>query len=82
MANASSSSNQLVQSVSSEAKYFKDQLPYYQTNPRLFRERLLAEARMRVYTNAQEKHVLPQGEAQLRLLLSREPQKTLQESKP
>lgn len=77
--NGLNASNQLVQAVSAESKYFADQLPYYQSNPNLFRQRWLIETRGHVFTNAQEKHFLPgraDGRArELRLLLSREPQK-------
>jgi len=79
-------SNQLVQTVSAEAKYFSDQLPYYRSNPDLFRQRWLLEARTQVFTNAQEKHFLPvRGDGrtrELRLLLSREPQKPVAKEQP
>ncbi|HVY72010.1 MAG TPA: protease modulator HflK [Verrucomicrobiae bacterium] len=80
--NARTASNQVVQVASAEAKYFKDQLPYFRSNPRLFKERLLAEARTRVFTNAVEKQILPVNPAQIRLMISREPRKTVQESRP
>ncbi len=51
--------NRLVQEVSSEAKSFEALLPEYRKNPDFFRERLLTEALGRVYTNAQQKFVLP-----------------------
>ena len=77
--NGINSSNQIVQLVAAEAKYFTDQLPYYQSNPQLFKQRLLIETMSRVMANAQEKEVLPvnpNGKPfELRLQLSREPQK-------
>lgn len=79
-------SNQLVQTVSAEAKYFTDQLPYFNSNPELFRQRWLIDARTKVFTNAQEKHFLPvraDGRSrELRLLLSREPQKPVAKEQP
>ncbi len=54
-----SSSNQLVQAVSADAKYFLDQLPYYEKDPELFRARLLTERISRIMTNAQEKWFIP-----------------------
>lgn len=80
------SSNQLVLAVAADAKYFTDQLPYYQDHPAFFRERLLIETRARVYTNAQEKHFIPSRAdghtRELRLLLSREPQKPAPKDQP
>lgn len=73
--NGVNSSNQLVLAVNAEAKYFTDQLPYYRANRRLFKDRLLIETRARVMTNAVEKNIDTSGSGELRLLLSREPQK-------
>lgn len=78
--NGMTSSNQIVQSVAAEAKYFEDQLPYYLSNPDLFTQRLRTEALGRVLTNAQDKYFLPPvmsgAPRELRLQLSREPQKS------
>lgn len=80
------SSNQLFQTVAAEAKYFSDQLPYFESNPELFRQRWLLETRARVFTNAQEKHFISaraDGKPrELRLLLSREPQKPAVKEQP
>lgn len=71
----------IVQLASAEARYLVDRLPEYQRTPGLFRERILAEAMARILTNAQDKFMLPErggGSRELRLLLSREPQKPAQ----
>lgn len=72
-------SNQIVKTVAAEAKSFSSQLPFFQQNPALFKQRLLVETMSRVLTNAQEKFFLPSradgAPRQLRLQLSREPQK-------
>lgn len=72
-------SNQLVRTVDAEAKSFSDQLPYYEANPDLFKQRLLTETMQRVLTNAQEKFFIPNradgNPRELRLQLNREPQK-------
>ncbi|MCF7669790.1 MAG: protease modulator HflK [Verrucomicrobia bacterium] len=72
-----SHSNQVVQAVASEAKYFLDQLPYYKTNSKLFKERLLINASETVMTNAQDIFYVPVGKdgksRELRIQLSREP---------
>lgn len=70
-------SNSLVQAVGAEAKFFLDQLPIYDRNPALFRERKRIEAVTQVLTNAPDKFFLParaDGQArELRLQLNREP---------
>ena len=70
-------SNSLVQAVSAEAKFFLDQLPVYDRNPALFRERKRIEAVTQVLTNAPDKFFLPSradGQPrELRLQLNREP---------
>jgi modulator of FtsH protease HflK len=70
-------SNQLVQNLAAEARSFSDQLPYYQSNPRLFTQRLLTETVSRVLTNAQDKFYIPSRAdgkpREIRLQLSREP---------
>lgn len=72
-------SNQTVQAVVAEARYFTDQLKQYERDPELFRQRLLTETMQRVLTNAQDKFFLPtraDGQArELRIQLNREPQK-------
>ncbi|MFM8359898.1 MAG: hypothetical protein ACKOET_15240, partial [Verrucomicrobiota bacterium] len=67
-------SNALVQSVTADARFFADQLPFYRDNPALFRRRLRVETVTRVLTNAQEKHFLPSAADELRVNLSREPE--------
>jgi membrane protease subunit HflK len=78
------SSNRVVSAIIADATYFQDQLPSYQRNPALFRERVLAATMGRALTNAQEKFFLPDridGQPrELRLQLSREPQKKERES--
>lgn len=49
-----SSSNQVVQAVSAEAKSFLDQLPFFEKDPDLFRSRLLADRLSRILANANE----------------------------
>lgn len=68
---------QLLQRVAAEANYFKDQLPYYEENPQLFRSRLRAEAMGRILTNAQDNvfFVDPKKESQLRLQLNKAPRR-------
>ncbi len=72
-------SNQLIRTVAAEAASFTAQLPYYKENPSLFKQRLLVGTLQTVMTNAQEKFFLPyraDGKPrELRLQLSREPQK-------
>ena len=71
---------QFVQAVAAEAKYFTNQLPHYRSNPELFVARLQTETLHRVLTNAAvEKMFVPERAhgkpLELRLQLSREPQK-------
>ncbi len=72
-------SNRLVQAVSAEAAYFTQQLTNYNKNPGLFTEVARTETLQRVFTNSQEKLFLTRradgSPRQLRLQLSREPQK-------
>jgi len=72
-------SNQLVRTVDAEARSFSDQLPYFEANPELFKQRLLTETMQRVLTNAQDKFFIPNradgNTRELRLQLNREPQK-------
>jgi len=69
------SSNRLVSAVVATAQVFEDQLPSYQADPHLFKERFLAARMQRVLTNANVKFTLPDGFQELRLQLSREPEK-------
>ena len=72
-----SASNQLVLAVSSEAKFFREQLPYYRADPVLFRRRLLAETMEKVLAGAQDTFLLPRAAGgvpqEVRLQLNREP---------
>ena len=74
-----SRSNMLVQVVSTEARYFLDQLPHYKADPELFRQRLLIEKMGVILTNAQDKFYIPSradGQTrELRLQLNPEPKK-------
>jgi membrane protease subunit HflK len=76
------SSNRLVSTVVATAQVFQDQLPSYQANPHLFKERFLAARMQRVLTNANVKFTLPDGFDELRLQLSREPEKAEGASTP
>ncbi len=80
IARAMGSSNRFITAITAEAQAFRDQLPEYRRDPKLFRNRLLAARLGRVMTNAQEKFFLPsapEGQArELRLLLNREPVKS------
>jgi len=71
------SSNALVQAVSAEAKYFQDQLPYYQREPELLRARLRIEALAQIMTNASDKFFIPDrpdgSSRELRIQINREP---------
>lgn len=71
-------SNSMVQTVSAEAQTFNDLLPRYQSDPNLFKQRLLADTMQRVLTNAQFKVYLPQRAdgkpRELRLQLNKEPE--------
>jgi membrane protease subunit HflK len=73
------SSNRMVGEVAADARAFNLQLPSYTENPQLFARRLLTATMGRVLTNAQEKFFLadhPGGQPrELRIQLSREPQK-------
>lgn len=71
--------NRTVNSVEADAKSFQAQLPQYQANPELLRQRLLTEVWKRVLAKADDKFfnlepVTP-GQTELRLQLSREPAK-------
>lgn len=77
----------MVNSLNTEADRFRRLLPAYQSNPEFFVQQRLVETVGRVFTNAQDKMLLPAGDGgkptELRLLLSREPQKAkTDEAKP
>lgn len=76
----------LVASVKAEAANFEAMLPQYQTNPALVVNMLLSEKIAQVLTNVQEKYYLPEradGKTrELRLQLSREPQKPATQQAP
>ncbi|MBI4327084.1 MAG: protease modulator HflK [Chloroflexi bacterium] len=70
----------LLEEVAAEARYFADQLPHYRADPKLFLTRLQTETLHRVLTNTQVEKVFLPARAdgkprELRLQLSREPQK-------
>jgi len=69
------SSNWLVSQVAADARAFLEQLPTYRDDPELFRRRVLATATERILTNANVKFVLPEEFNELRLQLTREPEK-------
>ena len=78
-------SNQVVQAVAADARYFTDQLKQYEKDPAQFQQRLLTETMQRVLTNAQDKFFLPiraDGQPrELRIQLNREPQKPVEQKK-
>jgi membrane protease subunit HflK len=70
----------LIQQVSSEARYFTNQLASFQANPELFRARLQSDAMARVMSQSPGKvFTLPESPdgrpSELRLLLNRQPLK-------
>jgi hypothetical protein len=79
-------SNQLVRTVMAEAKSFQDQLPFFQANPVLFKQRLLTDTMQRVLASAQDKFFVPSRSdgqpRELRLQLSREPLKPKEGTQP
>jgi len=64
---------QLLASVEAEAKSFTEQRPYYESNPELFRQRLLTGTMQRVLTNAVDVFYL--SGRQPRIWLNRTPEK-------
>lgn len=79
--------NRSIQQIASEAQYFNDQLPYYESNPEMFQARLKAESMARIFTNVQEKVFMlpspPNGEqSELRLLLNPPPRRRTAEAPP
>jgi membrane protease subunit HflK len=83
---AESDRARLVNDVRSQAERFKEVLPKYQENPRLFVQQRLMDTLGRVLTNAEEKIFLTQGAQgnpkELRMLLNREQPKRTDETKP
>lgn len=72
--------SRLIQQINADARAFKDQLQYFEKNPELFTARVQAEAFQRIFTNTTlEKFPimdLSGGKpVELRLMLSREPEK-------
>ncbi|HJN89688.1 MAG TPA: SPFH domain-containing protein [Verrucomicrobiota bacterium] len=65
--------NTLLTSVQAEAKAFKEQKPFYEDNPTLFEQRLVAETMQRVLTNAVDVFYL--SGRQPRIWLNRTPEK-------
>jgi membrane protease subunit HflK len=76
---ARSDATRMLETLKADVQTFLDQLQYYTNNPALFTERLRTEAIHLILTNAQEKYFLGR-DAQLRLLLNRDPQKPVQPS--
>ncbi len=83
---AQSDRDSLVKNVAAEAKQFSDLLPEYQRNPQLFTQLRQADTLQRVMTNVQEKfYVRSRADGkpvELRLQLSREPEKPTTQTKP
>jgi hypothetical protein len=77
----------LVKDLTSRADQFLDLLPKYRANPGLFVQQRLTETLGRVFTNAQDKILVPENAngnpRELRYNLNREPiQPKLGETKP
>ncbi len=75
-------SNQIVRIMASEANSFSEQLPYFEMNPMLFKERLMAETMQTILTNADDTFYFSQREGiqrELRLQLNREQIKSQRE---
>lgn len=77
---AHADASRLTNSVAADARYFQDQLKYYRENPPLVINRLQAEYLGRIMTNVNTKIVQIQpgkdNRHEMRLLLSREPEKS------
>ena len=69
----STASTKLRTSIQAEAKSFKDQLPHYESNPKLFEQRLVSEAMQQILTNAVDVFYL--SGRQPRIWLNRTPEK-------
>ena len=65
--------HQLLTSVEAEARSFAEQRPYYESNPELFRQRLLTGTMQRILTNAVDVFYL--SGRQPRIWLNRTPEK-------
>lgn len=76
-------SNQIVRLMASEAKSFSEQLPYFERNPNLFRERLMAETMQTILTNSDDTFYMPEPaegtDRELRIQLNREQMKSERE---
>ena len=75
-------SNQIVRIMASEAHSFSEQLPYFEMNPLLFKERLMAETMQTILPNADDTLYFTQREGiqrELRLQLNREQMKSQRE---
>ena len=76
----------IVQAAEADANYFLARLPEFQRDPKLFRERRLAETMATVLANAQEKYFLVERSdgtpRELRVLLNREPIKPVAPKQP
>ena len=76
---ATAERNRVIKSVDADAKSFLVQLPQYQANPELLRQRLLTETWARVLAHADDKFFnlepIAPGQTELRLQLNREPAK-------
>lgn len=81
---AETESTWLVENLKAEASRFNDLLPSYRANPQLFAQQRLTETMGRVMSGVQDKIFLSEGVSgqprELRLLLSREPQKVKKEA--
>lgn len=79
-------SNQMVVAVAAEAHFFSSQRPHFEANPKLVSRRLITETLERVFTNAQDKFILPAGQPgearELRLQLNREPGRSAGKGSP
>ena len=82
LADATTRSNQIVRTIASESKSFSEQLPYFEKNPELFKERLLAETMQTILTNADDTFYISgteKAERELRIQLNREQMKSQRE---
>jgi membrane protease subunit HflK len=77
---------QLVNSITAEAERFRELLPNYNANPGLLVAQRLTETLGRVFTNAQDKILVPESAdgktMELRYLLNRELPKPREENRP
>ncbi|MEW6301973.1 MAG: protease modulator HflK [Verrucomicrobiota bacterium] len=77
LSRARGASNQIVRAVDAEAKSFLAQLPAWEKDPELFRQRMLVQKMQTILTNAADKIYLPTASGgekfELRLMLNREP---------